>query len=598
MATWKKHWRVVSDGAYSPVNGSVTDYSYNYLSSQANAAYRNYQSMLPDVYSGHPNRIDRYTQYENMDLDTEANSSLDIISEFCTQLSEDTKTPFNIEFHEDATENEIMILKEQLKAWVKLNDFDQRIFKMFRNTLKYGDQVFVRDPETYKWYWVEMNRVSKVIVNESQGKVPEIYYIRDLNPNLQNSTITRPPGPNDTYAFAPYMGGSRSYTAGGELFSPNTRFGAGNNEFPVAAEHVVHLSLTEGLDVSWPFGVSLYEAIFKVYKQKELLEDAILIYRISRAPERRVFKIDVGNMPAHLAMQFVERVKNEIHQRRIPSANGGGTNVMDASYSPMSMNEDYFFPVTADGRGSSVDTLQGGQNLGEIDDLRYFQNKMFRSLRIPSSYLPQGPEESDRSFVDGKVTTALIQEYRFNEYCKRLQKYISPKFDLEFKMYLKHKGFNLDNSIFELRFTEPQNFAAYREIELNSSRITAFTQINQTDYLSKRFMLKKYLGLSEIEMAENDKMWHEERGTQQPESKLQGTDLRNVGVTPGGIGGDLEAISDIEAAQGGGEGGPTPGGAPQLVPGEVGAGGVPSPTGGAGGGAAGGSTAGAPLGGG
>ena len=586
---WKKHWRIVSDGAYSPVNGSVTDYSsYNYLGSQANAAYRNYQSMLPDVYSGHPNRIDRYTQYENMDLDSEANSALDIIAEFCTQVSEDTKTPFNIFFHEDATDNEIMILKEQLKAWTKLNDFDQRIFKMFRNVLKYGDQVFVRDPETYKWYWTEMNRVSKVIVNESQGKVPEIYYIRDLNPNLQNGTITRPPGPNDSYAFAPYMGGSRAYTAGGEVFSPNTRFGAGNNEFPVGAEHVVHLSLTEGIDVSWPFGVSLFEAMFKVFKQKELLEDAILIYRISRAPERRMFKIDVGNMPAHLAMQFVERVKNEINQRRIPTQGGGGNNLMDASYNPMSMNEDFFFPQTAEGRGSSVEVLPGGQNLGEIDDLRYFQNKMFRSLRIPSSYLPTGPEDSDRSFNDGKVTTALIQEYRFNEYCKRLQKYISPKFDDEFKLFLKHRGFNLDNSIFELRFTEPQNFASYREIELNSGRIAAFTQMQQTDYLSKRFMMKKYLGLTEIEMADNDKMWHEERGTEEPKSNIQGSDLRTVGVTPGAIGTDLETMSDIEAANQAG----APGGPAASVPGEVGAAGVPSQTGGAGGGAAGGSTAG------
>ena len=326
---WKKHWRIVSDGAYSPVNGSVTDYSsYNYLGSQANAAYRNYQSMLPDVYSGHPNRIDRYTQYENMDLDSEVNAALDILAEFCTQVNEDTRTAFDIHFHEEATDNEKMILKEQLTAWYNLNEFDIRMFKIFRNTLKYGDQVFIRDPETYKWYWSEMNRVSKVIVNESQGKKPEIYYIRDLNPNLQNNTITRPPGPNDSYAFAPYMGGSRSYTAGGEVFSPNTRFGAGNNEFPVDAEHVVHLSMTEGLDVNWPFGVSLFESIFKVFKQKELLEDAILIYRISRAPERRMFKIDVGNMPAHLAMQFVERVKNEINQRRIPTQSGGGQNLM------------------------------------------------------------------------------------------------------------------------------------------------------------------------------------------------------------------------------------------------------------------------------
>jgi len=220
---------------------------------------------------------------------------------------------------------------------------------------------------------------------------------------------------------------------------------------------------------------------------------------------------------------------------------------------------------------------------------------MYRALRIPSSYLPTGPEESERAFSDGKVTTALIQEYRFNEYCKRLQKYISPKFDTEFKLFLKWRGFNLDNSIFELRFNEPQNFAAYREIELNTSRIGAFTQIVATEFLSKRFMMKKYLGLSEIEMAENDKMWHEERGEKTPESAMQGSDLRTVGVTPGGINTDLETLSDIEATgqEGGLEGGPPP-----EPGGEIGAAGAPSPTGGAGGGAAGGATAGAALGGG
>ena len=563
---WKKHWRIVSDGAYSPVNGSTSDYSNNYLGQQANAAFRNYQSMLPDVYSGHPNRIDRYTQYENMDLDSEVNAALDILAEFCTQIEEDTQTSFKLHFHEDANQNEIMILKEQLRAWYSLNEFDQRMFKIFRNTLKYGDQVFIRDPETYKWYWSEMNRVSKVIVNESQGKKPEVYYVRDLSPNLQNSTITKPPGPNDTYAHAPYMGGSRAYTAGGEVFSPNTRFGAGNNEFPVDAEHIIHLSMTEGLDVNWPFGVSIFESIFKVFKQKELLEDAIIIYRVQRAPERRMFKIDVGNMPAHLAMQFVERVKNEIHQRRIPTQSGGGQNLMDASYNPLSINEDYFFPQTADGRGSSVEVLPGGQNLGEIDDLRFFTNKMYRSLRIPSSYLPTGPEDSDRSFTDGKVTTALIQEFRFNEYCKRLQRYIAPKFDTEFKMFLKYRGFNLDNSIFELRFCEPQNFAAYREMELNATRIANFGGVNQTEYLSKRFMLKKYLGLSEVEIAENEKMWLEERDTGPTEAGMQGSDLRNVGVTPGGINTDMETLDNIEAEN--------PEGNPDMPNGEIGSGGT------------------------
>jgi hypothetical protein len=576
--SWKKHFRVVSDGSMSPVNGSTANYSYGYLDSQAQFAFRNYQAMLPDIYSGHPNRIDRYTQYENMDMDSEINAALDILAEFCTQVNEDTKTAFDFHFNEEATENEISILKEQLTSWYSLNDFDKKIFKIFRNVLKYGDQIFVRDPETYKWHWSEMNRISKIIVNESQGKVPEVYYIRDLQPNLQNDTITKPTGAQGqgSLAFAPTMGGSRGAQGGGEMFSSNSRFGAGTNEFPVGAENVVHCSLTEGLDINWPFGVSVLEGVFKVFKQKELLEDSLLIYRVQRAPERRVFKIDVGNMPAHMQMAFLERVKNEIHQRRIPTQSGGGQNLMDASYNPLSINEDYFFPQTADGRGSSVEVLEGGQNLGEIADLLYFQNKLFRGLRIPSSYLPTGKDDSDKAYTDGKVTTALIQEYRFNEYCKRLQKYISSKFDEEFKLFLKWRGFNLDNSLFELRFNEPQNFAAYREIELNSQRITSFTGIRDTEFLSKRFMLKKYLGLNEMEMAENEKLWHEEKGT--PEmTQPSGSDMRNVGITPGGITGDLDTMGDLTADMGaegppGTEPGISQGGAPG------GPGGAPAPT--------------------
>jgi hypothetical protein len=180
---------------------------------------------------------------------------------------------------------------------------------------------------------------------------------------------------SDTYINHPQVGGpSGAYVQPNAPFTGGSRFQHSQNELAVSAEHVIHLSLTEGLDIFWPFGNSVLENIFKVFKQKELLEDAIIIYRVQRAPERRIFKIDVGNMPNHLAMAFVERIKNEIHQRRIPTATGGGVSMMDATYNPLSTNEDYFFPQTADGRGSSVETLAGGQNLGEITDLRFFTN--------------------------------------------------------------------------------------------------------------------------------------------------------------------------------------------------------------------------------
>ena len=542
--SWKKHFKVVEINNVSPLSSSAQSQDFS---------FRNYQYQLPEIYVGHPNRVERYNQYEQMDMDSEVNAALDVLSEFCTQVNIENQTPFDLVFKEVPTDRELKILKEQLQQWVALNQLDKRAFKLVRNTLKYGDQVFLRDPETFELFWVEMSKVTKVIVNESKGKEPEQYVLKEINPNFKNLTATQVTT-SDTFMNHPQTGG-----ANGSYVQPNTPYAGGGrfthaqNEMAISAEHIVHLSLTEGLDVNWPFGNSILEQIFKVFKQKELLEDAILIYRIQRAPERRIFKIDTGNMPSHLAMAFVERVKNEVHQRRIPTQTGGGTNMMDATYNPLSINEDYFFPFNGEtGRGSSVDTLQGGQNLGEIDDLRYFTNKLFRGLRIPSSYLPTGPEDGSQSVTDGKVGTALIQEWRFNQYCKRLQNMIVDKLNDEFKMFIRWRGINIDAGVFDLRFNDPQNFASYKQAEVDQARVTTFTSLEQYPYLSKRFLLKRYLGLTEEEMAENDSMWAEEKGDSE-EMAAGDVGLRSVGITPGGIEsdmGDIEALAPIPTGEG------------------------------------------------
>ena len=514
--------------------------------------YKNYQSRLPEVYTGHPNRVERYNQYEMMDVDAEVCACLDIISEFCTQKNDHNKTPFNLDFKQDPTNHEVELLKTQLQQWCKLNEFDTRAFKIFRNTVKYGDQVFVRDPENFKLYWVDMTKVIKVIVNESEGKKPEQYVIKDININLQNLTVAQKTNTDFAANPATGLGGS-----GGGTNTPYTvpampynttgsRFTLGQSESAIDASHIVHLSLTEGLDRFWPFGQSILENIFKVYKQKELLEDAVLIYRVQRAPERRMFKIDVGNMPSHMAMAFVERIKNEIHQRRIPSSQGGQS-VLDATYNPLSMNEDYFFPVTADGRGSSVEVLPGGQNLGEIDDLRYFNNRLARGLRVPSSYLPTGPDDNPTPLSDGRVGTAMIQEFRFNQYCERLQKYISQKLDEEFKLFLRWRGFNIDSGLFTLEFNPPQNFAAYRQSELDTARVTTFTSMEAYPYISKRFALERFLGLSEEEIAKNEQLWREENDEVEKENP-KGNDLRSIGVSAGDIETDAQTGEMMDQA--------------------------------------------------
>ena len=552
---WKKYFKVAdTSGQISPISGANTrgpSYGTGYgvnPNAQPEFGFKNYASHLPEVYTGHPNRVERYNQYENMDMDSEINACLDIIAEFSTQKNPSNDTPFDVKFKEKPTDHEIELIKKQLQQWVKLNKFDQRAFKLFRNTIKYGDQLFLRDPETFELYWVDMTKLSRVIVNESEGKKPEQYVIRDIDPNFQSLTVAAKTT-TDFMTSPPTSG----YTAPYNYTVPNTtqsgglgRFSKAMNETAVDAQHVVHLSLNEGLDFYWPFGQSVLEMIFKVFKQKELLEDAILIYRVQRAPERRVFKIDVGNMPSHLAMQFVERIKNEIHQRRIPTTTGGGTNMMDASYNPLSIGEDYFFPVTADGRGSDVTTLVGGSNLGEIDDLKYFNNKLMRGLRVPSSYLPTGPDDSDRALSDGRVGTALIQEYRFNQYCERLQRLIMQKLDDEFKMFLRWRGFNIDSGLFEITFNPPQNFAAYRQVELDSQRINTFQSIQGIPYFSKRFVMRRYLGLTEEEIIENEQLWKEERD----EPKLStntGQDLRSVGIRPGDIESDISMGDEIAA---------------------------------------------------
>ena len=569
----------------SPLSGRDSDGLPGYgrndgrdtANSHADIVYRNYASRLPEVYTGHPNRVQRYNQYEQMDLDSEINACLDILAEFSTQMTNDDNIPFDVNYNETPSDNEVSIIKKQLQQWVKLNKLDQRIFRIFRNTIKYGDQVFIRDPETFEMYWVDMTKVARVIVNESEGKRPGQYVIRDINPNFQNLTVaakttsdfTSNPASSGYVAPMNYTvpnGGGQGGQGSGQ-----SRFSAAMNEAVIDAKHVVHLSLTEGLDYYWPFGMSVLETIFKVFKQKELLEDAVLIYRVARAPERRVFKIDVGNMPSHMAMAFVDRVKNEIHQRRIPSNTGGGQHIMDSSYNPLSINEDYFFPQTADGRGSSVDTLAGGSNLGEIDDLKYFNNKMCRGLRVPSSYLPTGPDDSDRPMNDGRVGTALIQEYRFNQYCERLQRLVVEKLDDEFKMFMRWRGFNIDAGLFSITFNPPQNFASYREAELDTTRVTTFTSLEQIPYLSKRFLLKRYLGLTEEEIRENEELWDEERA--KPEAPpATGTDLRSVGITPADMETDITTGEEVAGMDQMGGGVPiTPGaapGAPGTAPGQ------------------------------
>jgi hypothetical protein len=197
--------------------------------------------------------------------------------------------------------------------------------------------------------------------------------------------------------------------------------------------------------------------------------------------------------------------------------------------------------------------------------LKFFTNKLFRGLRIPASYLPTGVEDGSQSYSDGKIGTALIQEWRFTQYCLRLQAMIIDKMDQEFKMFMRWRGINIDGQLFDLTFEPPQNFASYRQADIDSARIATFTQLEQIPYLAKRFLLKRYLGLSEMEISENEMAWNEERGNVE-EAPADPANLRSMGISPGGIESDLGEVTPDAGAEGGvdASGMPAPAAAPEV----------------------------------
>ena len=533
--SWRKHFQIPQT-ANEVAKSKIATGNHHGSSSK-------FSSWLKDVYAGTPNRVERYMQYEVMDQDSEVNAALDTVAEFCTQFDYESNLPFSIEHYNEPTEAEVNVLSRSLRQWSMINDWNKRVWRMMRNTIKYGDGFFIRDPETYELLYVDSQDVSKIIINQAKGREVEQYIIKNISINIAEKVATNPLIADQNYG--PTQFNKSAFT---QFASANTgsNSNTNNTETAVDAAHVLHLSLSEGMDTNYPFGTSILESVYKVFQQKSLLEDSIIIYRVQRAPERRVFYIDVGNMPANMAMSFVERVKNEIHQRRMPSRTGGGTSIMDASYNPLSMLEDYFFAQTAEGRGSKVEVLPGGDNLGQIDDLKYFTNKLMRAMRIPSSYMPTGPDDGTAVYNDGRVGTAFIQEYRFNKYCQRLQNLVVNPLDKEFKMFLKFKGVELDSSTFKLQFLPPQSFSEYREIEVNNARAAVFGQLAEVAYISRRFALKKYLGLTDEEIVENEAKWLEEN----PEAGEGVVAPGQVGMAPGDLNSlGLERPTDADFGQ-------------------------------------------------
>lgn len=478
MAKFQDFFKIVTP---SPTVTTMTD-SQSIGDQGVYSNYTWYQRLI----QGSASRITRYREYDLMDNDVEIARSLDTIAEEMIGSDPNSDLPLELIIEGDKDQNipssVVMTLRAALRYWTTLHDWNIRLFKVARNSIKYGDCFFIRNKETTKWEYVHPKNVIAAIVDD-----------RDMTKVMGWQMRRETKTPNSPYN------------------QPVGHFGSYSNELvdTFAADDVIWFTLNDDIGESAPFGESVLRAVYRAQKQKELLEDAIIIYRIQRAPERRVFYIDVGKMPPQRVKTYLEGIKNEIRQRKVPTF-GGGVEQVDSVYNPQSMSEDFFFASRPDGRGSKVETLPGGQGLGELADLEYFQWKVFRGLRIPLSFMREGQDNA--MLNDGKTGVAYIQELRFAMYIKRLQNYISRVIDKEFKRYVRVAGLNIDPAIFRIKLPEPENFGIYRQQQLDNDLLGTYSNANGIEHLSKRFGMKKYLQLTDEDILHNQHLRAQELG--------------------------------------------------------------------------------------
>lgn len=303
--------------------------------------YSNY-TWYQRLVQGSASRITRYREYDLMDNDIEIARSLDTIAEEMIGSDPNSDLPIELviqsEKDSNISTNTVMTLRTALRYWVDLHDWNIRLFKVARLTIKYGDCFFIRNKETIKWEYIHPKNVVAAIVDD-----------RDMTKVLGWQIRRETKVPNSPYNTPQGSGGSTV----NELVDT------------FSSDDVVWFTLNDDVSDTAPFGDSVLRAVYRAQKQKELLEDAIIIYRIQRAPERRAFYIDVGKMPPHRIKAYLEGIKNEIRQRKVPSF-GGGVEQVDSVYNPQSMclALDTEIPLL-DGRTVTLQEMINEQNEGK-----------------------------------------------------------------------------------------------------------------------------------------------------------------------------------------------------------------------------------------
>jgi hypothetical protein len=413
---------------------------FNFTSAQGLAfkksTYGNYEQFSSKIMSSQ-NRIQRYTDFEQMEYMPEIASTLDIYADEITTSSE--LTPM---LRINCPNEEIKYILNNL--YFKVLNLEHNLYSWARNLCKFGDYFLYLD------------------IDEKLGVKNAI--------SLPTNEIERIEGEDKT--------------------NPNyVQFQWNSGKIAFENWQIAHFRIL-GNDRFSPYGTSILDSARRIYRQLTLMEDAMMAYRVVRSPERKVFYVDVGNIPPNEVEQYMQKVMTTMKRNQVLDPETGR---VDLRYNPMSVDEDYFIPVRGGAGSTKIDALPGGQNTTAIDDIKYLRDKLFSALKIPMSYLSRGEGASE-----DKATLAQ-KDIRFARTIQRLQRALISELEKIGIIHLYTMGFRGNDLIsFKLALSNPSKIAALQELEHWKTKFDVASAATD-GYFSKRWVAQTIFGLSDEE---------------------------------------------------------------------------------------------------
>ncbi len=487
----------VSPGVLSPVPPNKEDGVDHYLSSGFFGSY-------VDIEGVYRTEFDLIKRYREMALHPECDSAIeDIVNEAIVSDTNDSPVQIDLD-NLNASDGIKKKIRQEFKYIMELLDFDKKSHEIYRNwyidgRLYYHKVIDLKNPEAgiQELRYIDAMKMRYVRQQKKDQKNERLYRLAGANED--DPMNYEFPEIEEYFVYNPKM----TYPTN----NPSSLGGTGGIKF--TKDSITYC--TSGLvDRNKGSSLSYLHKAIKSLNQLRMIEDSLVIYRLSRAPERRIFYIDVGNLPKVKAEQYLRDVMMRYRNKQVYDATTGEIRD-DKKF--MAMLEDFWLPRREGGRGTEITTLPGGQNLGEITDIEYFKKKLYRSLNVPPSRM-----DGEGGFNLGKSSEILRDEVKFSKFVSRLRKRFSAMFSDMLKTQLILKNIitpedwrEMDEHI-QYDFLYDNHFAELKDAELLNERLS-MVQIAEPyigKYFSKDYIRRKVLRQTDIEIVEQDKLIKEE----------------------------------------------------------------------------------------